>query len=142
MRPVELLVFLELIKVFFQTLLRFHKFQVCSIFKVLRCCPLAKQLIYYISFVPVCQGLFEIFFEEVFDLSDKLESRFSEPLCGFRGCVSRGQLRYNTTPFPFCQHLFSIFFDNTRQCKFTIIMSPPVGVYYVLKGRLLWSLRL
>ena len=74
LRPVELLVFLELIKVFFQTLLRFHKFQVCSIFKVLRCCPLAEQLVYYISFISVCQ-------EEIWSFLKNFSEVSSQALC-------------------------------------------------------------
>ena len=63
LRPVELLVFLELIKVFFQTLLRFHKFQVCSIFKVLRCC-LSDSLFIIPHWVPFVKNFFEIFLKK------------------------------------------------------------------------------
>ena len=47
----------------FPSRLRFHKFQYCSIFKVLRC---LKQLVYFTSSSPVCQVLFWIFFKQSF----------------------------------------------------------------------------
>ena len=47
----------------FPSRLRFHKFQYCSIFKVLRC---LKQLVYFTSSSPVCQVLFWNFLKQSF----------------------------------------------------------------------------
>ena len=47
----------------FPSRLRFHKFQYCSIFKVLRC---LKQLDYFTSSSPVCQVLFWNFLKQSF----------------------------------------------------------------------------
>ena len=47
----------------FPSRLRFHKFQYCSIFKVLRC---LEQLVYFTSSSPVCQVLFWNFLKQSF----------------------------------------------------------------------------
>ena len=59
LRPVSNYLFGIVFRVF-PTRSRFHKFQYCSIFKVLRQPP-RGQLIYYISSSFFCQALFEIF---------------------------------------------------------------------------------
>ena len=63
MRPVELLVFWNCLSCSFQTRSRFHKFQYCSIFKVL-CRPFLAGSLFIISHsVPFVKNFFEDFFE-------------------------------------------------------------------------------
>ncbi len=95
--------------------IRFHKFQFCSIFKVLLAVRISRDSLFIISqkFLFV-KNFFEIF--EVF--SQSLAPRKALKGCcyavfsGFP-CRSRaGQLDYNTTGETLCQHFFSFFSTN------------------------------
>ena len=96
LRPVSNYLFGIVFRVF-PTRSRFHKFQYCSIFKVLRRPP-CGQLIYYISSSFFCQALFWDFFE---------------PPGLSAGSLSWRQPVYFTPSKIFCQDLFWSFFSSS-----------------------------
>ena len=95
--------------------IRFHKFQFCSIFKVLLAdhFRVTAYLLYLSKFI--LSRTFLRFFWSFFEAQELRKAFKGCCYAVFSGCRGRsraGQLSYNTTGATICQHLFSIFLTN------------------------------
>ena len=87
---------------------RFHKFQFCSIFKVLLCCRVSvTACILYIRNAWLSRGFLKVFWR-----ISSSKNIYRLLWSAFRGVSAARQLDYYSNVYDFCQGLFLIFSTN------------------------------
>ena len=84
---------------------RFHKFQFCSIFKVLLCCHLFRNSLYIISHKSSFVKNFFRYFLKPFGFKNAIQAAATS----FSGCPLARQPDYYSKEYDLCQALFSVF---------------------------------